>query len=129
MPKTSEMKDSKFLRKEDVGEGALLTVTGCEQQNVAPAGAAQELKWCLTFSETEKPLVLNSTNIQLCEQIFQSDDTDAWLGKKLVAYTDHGISYAGKVVGGIRVRAPKVKAKAASKPAPVTVDGEDEIPF
>lgn len=124
MPKTSEMKDSKFLRKEDVSEGVLYTVTGCEKQNVAPEDKAAEWKWCLTFSETDKPLVLNSTNIQLCEMIFNSDETDNWIGKKLVLYTDHTIVYAGKVVGGIRVRAPK--GKAAPKP-PVADDSD--VPF
>jgi hypothetical protein len=39
-----------------------------------------------------------------------------------VLYTDPNVSYAGKIIGGIRVRAPKVKtngaAPVATKPAP-----------
>lgn len=129
MPKTSEMRESKFMKQGDVGQGALLTVTGCEQHNVAKDGAEPEMKWCLTFAEAEKPLVLNSTNIQLCERIFGADDTDQWVGKKIVLYVDPNISFQGKVVGGIRVRAPKVKP--AAKPAPVAVAELDEsdIPF
>src|SRR3990167_2630751 len=88
MPKTSEMRESKFLKKEDVGRGVLVTVAGCRQHNVAMEGAAPDNKWCLTFQELDKPLVLNSTNIQLCEQITGSDDTDHWGGKRLVLYTD-----------------------------------------
>lgn len=135
MPKTSEMRESKFMKKEDVGAGALMTVEGCEPHNVAKEGAPPENKWCLTFAEMDKPLVLNSTNIQLCERIFGSDDTDEWIGKKLVLYTDPNVSYAGKIVGGIRVRAPKAaKAGAGSKPAPPPpppVDDltDDDIPF
>ena len=110
MPKISEMMDSKFLRKEDVGHGALMTVAGCDQYNVAKQGAEPENKWCLTFEESDKPLVLNSTNIQLCQRVFGSDDTDEWTGKKIVLYTDPNVPYAGKIVGGIRVRAYKVKA-------------------
>lgn len=144
MPKTAEMKDSKFLKQTDVGRGALLTVDGCTQHNVAMQGADPEMKWCLSFNETDKPLVLNSTNIQLCEKIFESDDTDHWKGKRLVLYTDPTISYGGKVVGGIRVRAPRIgqparppmvapPPPAALPQEPADVDGNQitdaDIPF
>lgn len=134
MPKTSEMRESKFLKKEDVGAGSLMTIESCEQYNVAKEGAPPEQKWCLAFAESDKPLVLNSTNIQLCERIFQSDNTDDWVGKQIVLYTDPNVSYAGKIVGGIRVRAPKVKkvspAPPVQMPAPEPIEMDDsEIPF
>lgn len=137
MPKTSEMRESKFLKKEDVGKGALLTVTGCKQFNVAMQGADPEMKWCLLFAEVDKPLVLNSTNIQLCEHVFGSDDTDEWVGKKIVLYTDPNVPFGGKLVGGIRVRAPRKPVVAQPAPAPVqapqppvtTELTDEDIPF
>jgi hypothetical protein len=140
MPKTSEMRTSKYLRKEDVGNGALLTVLRVTKENVAMESEPSDEKWCLCFRETTKPLVLNSTNIQLCEQVFGSDDTDDWTGKQIVAYTDPNISFGGKLIGGIRLRKPRVKtAPAPLKPVPPppvveqlpaepSAD-EDEIPF
>ena len=129
MPKTSEMRESKFLKQTDVGGGMMFTVESCEQHNVAKEGSDPEMKWCLTFAESDKPLVLNSTNIQLCQNIFGSDDTDNWIGKRIVLYTDPNVSFQGKLVGGIRVRAPKVKAAAAkvmtkTKPVPVAATRE-----
>ena len=141
MPKTSEMRESKFLKQTDVGVGALLTVESIEQHNVAKDGADPEMKWCMSFSECEKPLVLNSTNIQLSQNIFGSDDTDDWVGKRIVLYTDPNVSFQGKLVGGIRVRAPKKAAAAAAmtgkaKPKPVSepeptgeILADDSIPF
>ena len=135
MPRTSEMRESKFLKKEDVGVGSLMTIEGVTQHNVAKEGADPELKWCMTFAESDKPLVLNATNIQICEAIFGSDNTDDWTGKKIVLYSDPNVSFQGKLVGGIRVRAPKLKAvapvaaKATSKPALPAEITEDEIPF
>jgi hypothetical protein len=134
MPKVSEMRESKFLKQTDVGAGALMTITGCHQHNVAMQGAEPDLKWCLSFHESDKPLVLNSTNAQLCEKALGSDDTDDWVGKQIVLYTDPNVSYGGKVVGGIRVRAPKTKlASTPVKKAPLPVVAEDEesdgIPF
>jgi hypothetical protein len=131
MPKTHEMKESNFLKKEDVGRGFLATITGCIRKNVAKEGAEPDLKWCLTFAELEKPLVLNATNIQLAEQITGSDDTDHWVGHKIVLYVDHNVSYGGKLIGGIRMRKPK-PGSVPAKPAPVPEDemvGEDDIPF
>lgn len=134
MPKTSDMRESKFLKQSDVGRGALGTVESCVQMNVAKEGADPELKWCLTFTDIDKPLVLNSTNIQLCEKIFGSDDTDQWVGKRLVLYTDPNVSFQGKLVGGIRVRAPKPSAAAPPPPPPPPVPNpaditDDDIPF
>lgn len=133
MPKIHEMLSSKFLKKEDVGDGVLLTIKNVEQVNVAKEGADPEHKWALTFKDEEKPLVLNSTNIQLCKQMFESDDTDQWIGKRIVLYTDPSVMYAGKVIGGIRVRKPKGKAAKEPAPPPPPVvrepGDEDEDPF
>ena len=131
MPKTSEMRESKVLKQTDVGAGALMTVAGCQQFNVAAQGADPEMKWCLQFNESDKPLVLHSTNIQLCERVFGSDDTDHWTGRKIVLYTDPTVSYGGKVVGGIRVRAPKVRAAgpvAVPTPVPVAAPAAHTLP-
>ena len=128
MPKTSEMRESKFLKKEDVGRGALATIAGCVKKNTAMEGAEPEHTWCLTFRELDKPLVLNVTNTMAIEQILGSDDTDDWIGKQIVLYTDPGVMYAGKMVGGIRVRAPK-KSTAPPPPSPTTELVDDDIPF
>lgn len=128
MPKISEMRESKFLKKEDVGRGALVTIASCQQHNVAMEGASPEQKWTLSFQELDKPLVLNSTNIQLCAQICGSEDTDHWIGKRVVLYTDPNVSYQGKLIGGIRVRAAKATAPPVVAPPSVEVF-DDEIPF
>lgn len=116
MPHIDQMRESKFLKKEDVGNGALLTITGVSQMNVAKEGAPPELKWCVSFSETDKPLVCNSTNAQIIAQVTGSPDTDNWTGHKVVLYTDPNIQFQGKLVGGIRCRAPRNRP-AASAPA------------
>lgn len=123
MPKISQMLESKFLKKDDVAKPMLVTVRTVEQRNVAQQGADPEMKWCLTFTDEDKPLVLNSTNIQLCQRIFESDDTDHWLNKRLVLYVDPNVSYAGKIVGGIRVRKPK---STVPPPPPVREPGDED---
>ena len=109
MPKVHEMKESKFLKKEDVGDGVLVTVAKVHKENVALDGADPEYKWCASFQEVAKPMVLNGTNLDAIAEVTGSDDTDLWPGKQVVLYTDANVTFGGKRVGGIRVRAPKIQ--------------------
>jgi hypothetical protein len=115
----NQLRESKFLKKEDCGRGVLVTIKGLIQEDVAMEGEPSELKWCLQFNETAKPMSLNSTNAQIIAQITGSEDTDHWPGHRIVLYNDPTISFKGKIIGGIRVRAPKAQAVAPTVNAPV----------
>ncbi len=101
------LKNSKFLTKEDVTPDVLVTVATCIEQNVAMESQPVEMKYTLTFQELEKPLVLNFTNASLMAGITGREDTEDWIGAKVVLYNDPTIMFAGKMTGGIRVRAPQ----------------------
>lgn len=99
------------------------------------------MRWALHFRELDKPMILNSTNGQIIAKITGSEESDDWDGKQIVLYHDPNVSFGGKLVGGIRVRAPKgaYKAPAPAKspdfqtgealPEPEKGWDEDEIPF
>ena len=106
--KASSMIPSKYLKKEDVEPPKLVTIKGLRQANVALDDQPADVKWIMAFHEFEKPMVLNSTNIQLLVKILDTDETDEWIGRKIVVYNDQNVSFAGKITGGIRVRAPKI---------------------
>ena len=131
MPKIGEMIESKYLKQSDVEEETEVTVVKVGQINVAREDQEPEMKWAVRFQEFKKPMVLNSTNIQLLAKACESEDTDDWIGKKVIIYSDPNVSFGGKLVGGLRVKIP-VKKKAA---APAGNGGgkfedmEDDIPF
>lgn len=143
MPHISQLKQSRFLTRADVGSGVLATIKNVYQDNVAKEGAPEELRWCIEFVDLEKPMVLNSTNGQIIAAFSGKDDTDHWAGVKVVLYDDPNVSFGGKLVGGIRCRAPRnqpkpVAPKAATRPEPGPaaeqpgrVAGEDDpnVPF
>jgi len=123
-----DVKSSKYLKKEDVGNGVLCTITGLSKQNVALEGADPDYRVTVFFREFDKPLVLNSTNGQIIAKItgIEENIETGWIGKMVVLYTDPNVSYGGRIVGGIRVRAPKpgaVEAAELSRPP------EDNLPF
>ena len=124
----SALKESKFLKRTDVGSGALVTIRNLTQENVAKEGADPDMKWAIHFDEMDKPLILNSTNAQLIAQILKEEETDGWVGQRIVLFDDPSVSFGGKLVGGIRCRAPKQAAKAPAKPVFKQAE-EEEPPF
>lgn len=126
MPRIHEMKSSKFLKREDVGNGRGGIIESVSQENVAKEGVDPELKWCLHFTNIDKPLVLNTTNMTLIAKFLGSDNTDDWTGGKIILYDDPAVSFGGKLTGGIRVR--QYTGKPIPPPASVPVD-EGDIPF
>lgn len=80
------------------------------------------MKWVLHFDEDVKPMVLNSVNAQLIAQITGNEQTENWVGQQIVLYVDPSVQMQGRLVGGIRVRKPRVKAAAApaARPAPAS---------
>ena len=124
----STMADSKFLKQADLPEqGALCTIKAFKRVNVAQEGEDPENKFVMYVMEYEKPLVLNATNRAILEKIYGPDSDDC-VGNMVVLYVDPNVSYAGKIVGGIRLRAPKGKSKPAPRPNVDDIDN-DSVPF
>lgn len=111
------------MTKNDVEPDVLVTIKSYEQVNVALETQAPEEKYVMYFEELDKPLVLNMTNGMLISAITGSEDFDDWIGKQVVLYNDKTVSFAGKITGGIRVRAMK------QVPAETTEQSQDEDPI
>jgi hypothetical protein len=118
-----------YLKKEDLPEtGVLLTIAECASENIAPEDKPREMKWVLRFVGDVKPLILNKVNITRLTAAFKSNDSDQWLGKQIVAYSDPDVEFGGKLVGGVRLRAKKQGGQPMPPPVPVS-DLDDEPPF
>lgn len=129
MAKVGQMIESKYLKQVDIPDPVIVTILAVKQINVAREGEAPEMKWAIRFKEFRKPMILNSTNINVAAKLCGSDDTDDWAGQEIVLYTDPNVSFGGQVMGGLRFRGQeKQPVKAPSGAA--GVDGlDDDIPF
>jgi len=133
--KISELKKSRFLTKDDVEPPIKVTVRGLVEENVAMDNQPAEMRWTLVFNEDVKAMVLNSINAQLIAMITKSEETDDWGGAVIVLYNDPTVSFGGKIVGGIRVRAPRLpqaqieqaRAQPPREAGPERVDFESAI--
>jgi len=133
--KISAMMPSSYLKKEDVPTPALVTIRRFTHENLAQDGQPEEKKWVMHFEEFDRGLVMNPTNLQLAAIAIGSDETDEWVGRQIVLYTDPNVSFAGKLVGGLRLRARRQSKPPVAAPAPspplVTAfeDMDDDIPW
>ena len=130
----NDLGSSSYLKKDDVMPDKLVTINGCGMENMAMDGQPREMKMVIHFDEFEKGLACNVTNARVIAAILGADDTDDWIGRKVVLYNDKTITFQGKVTGGIRVREPKNQPKPApSEPAPSTASYNEpdpnDIPF
>ena len=138
MAKVGEMIESKYLKQSDVQDDTPVTIAKVGKANVAREGDEPEYKWLIRFNEFSKPMVLNSTNIKRLARSCNSDDTDEWIGKKVVLYVDPDVEFGGNVVGGLRIRAMKGQGNGASKDPNIEAqlaskgkfdDMADDVPF
>jgi hypothetical protein len=114
-PRVSDLSESKYLKQGDCDPAILVTIAGYEYQDVSLETSPKAMKYILHFEEDVKPLVLNQTNGVIIQSVVGSDDLDEWGGKKIVLYRDPNIMFSGKLVGGIRARAPKNEAAPPTK--------------
>ncbi len=128
MPNINDMKHSKYLTKHDVEPDVLVTITACEEKDVSMESQPPEMKWVLSFEETDKPMVLNWTNINLIAVITGEEHTEDWVGHKIVLWNDRTIMFAGKITGGIRVRKPKNTIQKAADEAQAAHDDKGPPP-
>jgi hypothetical protein len=110
------LKNSNFLTKEEVTPDVLVTISSVTEKNVAPDNKPAEMKYTIGFHELEKPLVLNFVNASMIAHVSGQDDTDNWVGTKIVLYNDPTIMFQGNMVGGIRVRQPQQQQQAPAQP-------------
>ena len=128
------MIESKYLKQSDVEYETEVTILKIGQINVAREDEQPEMKWAVRFQELKKPMVLNSTNLQLLAKACDSEESDDWIGKKVTIFADPNVSFGGKLVGGLRVKlqpkAPQEPRLQAAKPTGTKFDDmEDDIPF
>ena len=129
--KFSQMIEGKYLAKEDVDGELIVTIEKYGKVNVAREDQPEELKPAVRFREFKKPMVLNTTNVQVLKQIFNTDNTDETIGKQVVIYVDPNVSFQGKLIGGLRLKAnrPAASPQQASVGGSSFDDMKDDIPF
>jgi len=124
MPKLSEMYPSKYATGDDLaGKAHTLTIHRVEPQEMRPGpGSPPVNKWVMYFLHAQKGVILNRTLAEQIATILDSNDTDAWTGKKITIYPVP-MTVAGQQRIAIRAKVP---TNGESTPPPALQDDPDE---
>ena len=102
------VKGGNFIKKEDLEDDGERQYT-IEDVDVAEFGDASkgttERRLQLVMDKDAR-FTLNTTNTRILIKHF-TDDPTRWIGKLVILAFDESIQYAGRMVGGIRIRVPK----------------------
>jgi hypothetical protein len=133
--KLNDLLDSKFLKKEDLGDDEhLVTIKKVAKTNVARDDEPPKYKGTIQFDEFPKPMVANTTNLNRIAKAF-GNDTDSWIGQQIKVFYDPDVEFGGKITGGIRVRVPSPRSRSGGGDDDVnrklreSQDDSDSIPF
>ena len=103
---------STYLGKDDLHEPMTATIADVRLEEISGDRGSTEDKPVMSFDNGMKSLIVNTTNWNTLEAAY-GEDTDDWRGQPVELYVDPGVVYAGKRVGGVRVRVPSNGRKAA----------------
>jgi hypothetical protein len=124
----SDFDQSKYLKAADLGEiGSEKRVKIKAVTRETGVGEREETKACVWFTNLEKGLLLNKTNLRVLQGAF-GNLMEAWAGKIAVVYSTMA-DFRGKMTPSLRVRIPPPKeaSKAsASPPKPTSKPPVDE---
>ena len=95
---------NKYLRADSISGDMEVTIRDVTLESFDKT-EGRVTKMVLHFAEMDAGLVMNRTLVRSLEAIFGSDETIDWTGGKVIIYRDPDITFDGKAVGGIRIRA------------------------
>jgi hypothetical protein len=99
--------DGQYLKKEDVNPSQTWVIQDAREQTVTTPGKEPKEKIVLFFDGTKKGLVLNLAQGDAMLEMTGSEDPSEWIGERVELFVDDSVAYAGKKVGGIRLRKPE----------------------
>ncbi len=115
MPSYKTHFPSTYLEKEDLkAEDGRYIEKRAVVATIASEKVGDDQKMVIYFQNMEKGMVGNRTNADTLADLY-GEDTDGWIGREVILYVDPTVMYAGKRVGGLRLKAPQ--APPVSRPA------------
>jgi len=101
-----DMFPSKYATGEDLGgKSRNVTISGVTTEKMRPNPQSPEVqKFVIYFQETKKGVVLSRTLARQIARIVGSDETDNWIGKKVMLYPE-SVTVAGVNRVAIRAKA------------------------
>lgn len=86
------------------GQDLIATIDYVAQEKVVGVGGKSEVEVVAHFSDGNKPLILNKTNMKTIQKIYKTPYIEDWKGRMIQIYYDPSIKFGRETVGGLRIR-------------------------
>ena len=96
------------------GGDLIATIDYVAHEKVVGVGGKTEMEMVAHFSDGNKPMVLNKTNMKTISQIYGTPYIEEWRGRAIQIYFDPSIKFGREVTGGLRIRKFIPEQKATS---------------
>lgn len=109
MPKKihwKELTNPNYLGDWSIPEGRdlIATIDYVAKEKVTGIGGKKEDEVVAHFSDGNKPMILNKTNMKTIQKIYKTPYLEDWKGRAIAIYYDSTIKFGRETVGGLRIR-------------------------
>src|SRR5215471_348566 len=104
MDVVSATSKSRFLSKEDAGDGLNFVIGEVKRETVSTPGKGETTETVIYSDNGIKPFICNPTNAKRIAQTVGSRKSKDWIGKTIQLFSDPSVrNLKGETVGGLRV--------------------------
>ena len=108
----NDLLPGKFYNTEDVKNGPVtLTITGYEPGTMKDGESGVQKVNFITFEGTNRRMIVKPALVENLAELFPNGRSSS-IGQQVEASLDPKVSFGGKKVGGLRLRAPSGTAAA-----------------
>ena len=86
------------------GRDLIATIDYVQKEKVTGVGGKTEEEVVAHFSDGNKPLILNKTNMKTIQKIYKTPYIEDWAGRAIQIYYDPTVKFGRDTVGGLRIR-------------------------
>ncbi len=101
-----KMTNPNYMGDYSIPEGCdlIATIDYVAKEKVTGVGGKTEEEVVAHFSDGNKPLILNKTNMKTIQKIYKTPYIEDWKGRKIQIFYDPTVKFGREVVGGLRIR-------------------------
>ncbi len=97
---------SEYIKSKDLARPITVTIISVEARSFEdPETKRKRDSLVVFFKELDQGVVLCKASTGQLIELCSTDETDEWVGKKVVLFRDDNVTYMGKKIGGLRFRA------------------------
>lgn len=86
------------------GQDIVVVIDYVRREKIVGVNGKKEYEVVAHLKNGQKPFILNKTNMKQIQKLYNAPYIEDWAGRAIQVYFDPTVVFAGKKVGGLRIR-------------------------